>query len=409
MSQGSKSFYTRLMLTDPHDTLARAQALLPKLSQWRRALHQQPELGFEEYETARLVARELQALGIEFSTGIGKTGIVADIHSGKPGKLIALRADMDALPIHEAESNDPAYRSQVAGKMHACGHDAHTAMLIGTAALFAQHPPTRGGVRLIFQPCEETQDANGDSGGKLMANEGAMRGVDAVLALHVTPMQAAGMVSYDPAISASVDNFECVLTGAGGHASMPHRTVDLSMVLGQVLTALYSLVPRHIDPMQAATLTVGSVHGGDTHNVIPAEYRLVGTLRTRSREARERALQAIEQVVVVARALGAGCHWRWLPGALPVALNDEAMLGTMLASAKAMLGVGCVGGADELGLGGEDFSFLANLAPAAMLYLGTKMPHGEHGDWHTPTFDIDENAMPIGAAIMYDSVVRLLG
>ena len=397
------------MLTDPNDTLAHAKTLLPQLSAWRRSLHQHPELGFEEYETARLVARELQALGIEFSAGIGKTGIVADIHSGKPGKVIALRADMDALPIHEAASNDADYRSQVAGKMHACGHDAHTAMLIGTAALFAKYPPTQGGVRFIFQPCEETQDANGDSGGKLMAAAGAAAGVDAVLALHVTPIQAAGVVSYDPAVPASVDNFECVLTGAGGHASMPHRTVDLSMVLGQVLNAIYSLVPRNVDPMQAATLTVGAVHGGDTHNVIPSEYRLVGTLRTRSREARERALQAIGQVVMIAQAMGAGCTWRWLPGALPVAMNDEAILGTMLASAQAMLGAGCVGGAAELGLGGEDFSFFAEAAPIAMLYLGTKMPHGNHGDWHTPTFDIDETAMPIGTAILYDSVARLLG
>lgn len=170
----------------PCTTLDLAQALSPQLVAWRRAIHAHPELGFEEVATAKLVAHELMALGVEFRAGVGKTGIVADIDSGKPGKRIALRADMDALPIHEA--NDCDYRSQVPGLMHACGHDAHTAMVLGAAALFAQHPPEQGGVRFLFQPCEEDNDAQGFSGAQRMAAEGAMDTVDAVgVACHTTP------------------------------------------------------------------------------------------------------------------------------------------------------------------------------------------------------------------------------
>ena len=390
--------------TESADTLAQAQVLLPELRAWRRELHRHPELGFEEFQTAQFVAKTLTELGIEYHVGVGKTGIVAEVRAEQPGQLIALRADMDALPIHETNPTD--YASQVAGRMHACGHDAHTAMLLGTAALLAKRPPERGGVRLIFQPCEETQDAEGFSGAHRMLLEGAMRDVDAVLALHVTPWHPAGIVSYDPAVSASVDNFECVLRGPGGHASMPHRSVDLAMVLGHVLTALHTLVPRSVDPLHAATLTVGAIHGGDTHNVIPSEIRLQGTLRTRSTEAHTRAMQAVQQVVQVAQAMGADCTWTWLPGALLVALNDTKMLQVMLDSAQAMLGPRCIGGDDELGLGGEDFSFFANAAPGAMLYLGTQLDG--HGDWHTPTFDVDEAALPIGSAILYDSAMRLL-
>ena len=387
------------------DILSRARVLLPQLIAWRRQIHQHPELGFQEFKTAQLVANALTQLGIEFRAGVGSTGIVAEIHGDQPGPLIALRADMDALPIHE--TNDAEYVSQTPNTMHACGHDAHTAMLLGAATLFAQHPPQRGGVRFIFQPCEETADADGVSGANLMQREGAMQDVDAVLALHVTPMQPAGAVSYDAAISASVDNFACVLRGPGGHASMPHRSVDLSMVLGQFLNALYSLVPRSVDPLHAATLTVCSIHGGDTHNVMPAEIKLEGTLRTRSIQAHAAAMRAVQQCVLMARATGAECEWTWALGGLPVALNHPATLQTMLQSAQALLGQDCIGGDSELGLGGEDFSFFANAAPGAMLYLGTQL--AGHGDWHTPNFDVDEAALPMGAAILYDSAVRLLG
>jgi amidohydrolase len=397
-------YHANMSNPTPQETLARAYALSPQLRAWRRALHQQPELGFHETKTAQRVAQALSQLGIEFRAGVGKTGLVAEIHSGQPGLLIALRADMDALPIHE--TNDCDYASQVPGNMHACGHDAHTAMLLGAAALFAQHPPTRGGVRFIFQPCEETQDEEGFSGAHRMLLEGAMTDVNAVLALHVTPMQPAGKVSYDAAISASVDNFACVLRGPGGHASMPHRSVDLGMVLGLLLNGLYTLVPRSVDPLHAATLTVGSVHGGDTHNVIPSEITLQGTLRTRSPQAYAAAKQAVEQVVLMARAAGASCEWTWALGALPVALNNNTLLQTMLRSAQDLLGQDCIGGDDELGLGGEDFSFFANAAPGAMLYLGTQL--AGHGDWHTPNFDVDEAALPLGTAILVDSAIKLL-
>lgn len=388
----------------PSQTLARAERLTPQLIAWRRAIHQRPELGFHEFETARLVATELAAMGIEPRAGVGKTGVVADIAADRPGRWIALRADMDALPIHE--ENDRDYRSSVPGVMHACGHDAHTAMLLGAAALFAQHPPLTGGVRLIFQPCEEDADEEGLSGAQRMVLEGVMDGMSAVLALHVTPLLPVGKVGYDEAISASVDDFVLTLRGPGGHAANPNLTVDTVMVLGQVIGALYAGVPRAVDPMHPAVLTIGSVHGGCANNVIPSEIRLAGTLRTRSAEARLSAMRACDRAVALARALGAEAEWCWAQPAHPLSLNDHAALDALIRAACNLLGPDCVADDRGLGLGGEDFTYFAQKAPGAMLYLGAQI--AGHGEWHTPTFDIDERALPIGAAILYEAANMLL-
>ncbi|MCL6509861.1 MAG: amidohydrolase [Anaerolineae bacterium] len=384
-------------------TLALAERLAPSLVTWRRAIHCHPELGFREFKTAGLVARELRTMGIEFRTGVGKTGIVADIASDKTGRWVALRADMDALPIHE--QNDCAYRSRVPGVMHACGHDAHTAMLLGAAALFAQHPPTAGGVRFIFQPCEEDADEEGLSGAQRMVAEGAMAGMSAVLALHVTPLLPVGKVGYDEAISASVDDFVLTLRGPGGHAASPHLTVDTVMVLGQVIGALYAGVPRAVDPMHPAVLTIGSVNGGHANNVIPSEIRLTGTLRARNAEARLAAMQVCERAVTLARALGAEAEWHWEQPSHPLSLNDAAALDALVRAARSLLGPDCVADDRGLGLGGEDFTYFAQQAPGAMLYLGARVDG--HGEWHTPTFDVDERALPLGAAILYEGA-RLL-
>lgn len=387
-------------------TLALAQAISPQLVAWRRAIHAHPELGFREFETAKLVARELTNLGIEFRAGVGKTGIVAEINglSGKPGKRIALRADMDALPIHEA--NDCDYRSQVPGLMHACGHDAHTAMLLGAAAVFAQHPPEQGGVRFLFQPCEEDNDDEGLSGAQRMAAEGAMDSVDAVLALHVTPLLPCGQVGYDDPISASVDDWVCTLRGPGGHAANPNLTVDTVMILGHMINALYTAVPRAIDPLHQTVLTIGAVQGGVAHNVIPAEITLKGTLRTRQAKAREEAMRAVDHVVAMGRALGAQVAWQWLLPAHPLSLNHPDALAMMLDVSRDLLGHDAVSSEPQLGLGGEDFTYFAQRAPGAMVYLGTQLDG--HGEWHTPTFDIDERALPLGTAILVESVRRLL-
>ncbi|BCX04135.1 MAG: amidohydrolase [Candidatus Roseilinea sp.] len=386
-------------------TLARAERLTPRLIAWRRAIHRRPELGFREFETAQLIAHELSAMGIEFRAGVGKTGVVADIAADRPGRWIALRADMDALPIHE--ENDCDYRSNTPGVMHACGHDAHTAMLLGAAALFAQHPPAAGGVRFIFQPCEEDADEEGLSGAQRMVNEGVMDGMSAVLALHVTPLLPVGKVGYDTAISAGVDDFVLSLRGPGGHAASPNLTVDTVMVLGQVIGALYAGVPRAVDPMQPAVLTIGSVHGGYANNVIPAEIRLAGTLRTRSAEARLSAMRACERAAALARALGAEVEWRWEQPSHPLSLNDGVALEALIRAARNVLGPDCVADDRGLGLGGEDFTYLAQKAPGAMLYLGAQIKG--HGEWHTPTFDIDERALPIGTAILYEAANLLMG
>lgn len=277
----------------PSQTLARTARLTSKPIAWRRAIHRNPELGFREIETARLVADALSAMGIVPRVGVSKTGIVADIAADRPGRWIALRADMDALPIHEA--NDCDYRSSTPGVMHACGHDAHTAMLPGTAALFAQHPSAAGGVRLIFQPCEEDADVEGLSSTQHMVLGGMMDGMSAVLALHVTPLLPVGKVGYDEAISADMDDF--------------------------VLT-------------QPAMLTIGSVHGGCVRNLIPSEIRLAGTLRARSGAARLSAMRACDRAGALARALGAQAEWRWAQPAHRFSLNDRAALDALIHAAR---------------------------------------------------------------------------
>jgi amidohydrolase len=388
------------------DTLTRAQLLAAQLSAWRRDFHRHPELGFQEFETAKRVARALTELGVEFRAGVGKTGLVADIDSGVPGKRIALRADMDALPILEANMGD--YASQTLGVMHACGHDAHTAMLLGAAALFTQLPPERGSVRLLFQPCEETTDAEGRSGAQRMIEDDAMEGVDAVLALHVSPLIPVGKVGYDDFISASIDDFTLTLRGPGGHAASPNLTVDTVMVLGQVINALYAGVARALDPMHQAVLTIGAIHGGVARNVIPAEITLEGTLRTRNLQARADAMAVCDRAVALAQAFGAQADWRWHGEGFPMSQNDPAMIAAMVATARDLLGSDCVSGDRELGLGGEDFTYFALHAPGAMLYLGTQMEMEGHGAWHTPTFDVAEEALPLGSAILVESARRLL-
>lgn len=381
--------------------LKRAKALQEDLIRWRREIHQHPELGFQEFKTAELVAETLRSLGLRVRTNVGKTGVIGYLGEGQP--VVALRADMDALPIQEA--NDAPYASQVPGVMHACGHDAHTAILLGVATLLRQEE-LPGQVRFLFQPAEEVSDEEGKSGASRMIEDGAMEGVDAVLALHVNSDMPVGSIGIDgPYISAGVDTFYATLMGKGCHGAYPHRGVDPIFILGQVINAIHGIVSRRIDPVQPAVISIGSVHGGQAHNVIPGRVEISGTIRSMDEKVRRELFGELERALGVARALGGDFELRIDEG-FPASLNDPRIASLIRQVAIDLLGEDCLH-PPEPGMGAEDFGLLANLAPGAMFGLGTKLEGGRR-EAHSPTFDIDERALPIGAAILAEATRRYL-
>jgi len=390
-------------MLDHRDVIAQAHALQAKIVAWRRDIHRHPELGFEEIRTANLVASTLRELGYEVRTGVGKTGIVAAIGHG--ARTVALRADMDALPVQELNTTD--FISQVPGKMHACGHDAHTAMLLGAAHIFAAHQAQLPGeIRLFFQPCEETNDIEGKSGGQRMVEEGAMNGVDNVIALHVASDLPAGkVVVEDGYISAAADTFHASIKGIGVHAAHPDKGVDPIFILAQVINAIHGIRARRIDPTKAALISIGSVHGGVAENVIPDEVKLTGTIRSYEEAIRQQLWAELESALAVARAFGGDFELNIIKGC-PSVYNDPTVaaqlrdLVTKEYNADMLL-------PDEPGMGGEDFSFMTRAAPGAMFLLGAKLdavnrPH------HSPIFDLDESVFHTGTALLVNGALDLL-
>jgi amidohydrolase len=388
--------------------LQRAQELRDQLVQWRRAIHQHPEVGFTETRTAALVADVLRKLGLRVETGVGKTGVVGHLGSGSP--CVALRADMDALPLQEA--NDVPYCSQIPGVMHACGHDAHTAMLLGAATLLAQlnrESSLRGEVRFLFQPSEETVDAQDKSGAMRMVDEGVMTGVDMVLAQHVSADHAVGdIVAGEGLISAAEDTFRIRLLGKGGHAGYPHYTVDPIFMLGPVLGGIQGIVARRSDPVKPAVVSVCSVHGGEAANVIPDSVELMGTCRSADEETRAHLRAELEKALGVARALGGDYEFQVMPGQAsshdtPAAVELVRQVGIDLLGTEHVH-------VPKLGMGAEDFGCFVALAREGGTMFGLGVWNGE-GDkrWaHSPTFDIDERALPFGTAVMAEAAARYL-
>jgi len=381
--------------------LDRAREIEQQLINWRREIHMHPELGFQEFKTAELVAEILRSLGVKVKTQVGRTGVVGYLGEGKP--VVALRADMDALPIQEA--NDVPYASQTPGVMHACGHDAHTAILLGVAALLREEE-LPGQVRFLFQPAEEVSDEQGKSGAVRMIEDGAMEGVDVVLSLHVDSDIPVGSIDIDdPYISAGVDTFYATLVGRGCHGAYPNRGVDTIFILGQVISAIHGIVSRRIDPVQPAVISIGSVHGGQADNVIPDRVEISGTIRNVDEKVRQELFGELERALGVARALGGDFELRIEEG-YPVSLNDPQVASLIRRVAIDLLGEDCLH-PPETGMGAEDFGLLASLAPGAMFSLGTK-GESERGEGHSSTFDIDERALPIGAAILAEATRRYL-
>lgn len=385
------------------DVLERARELKPQLVALRRAIHRFPELGFEVRRTADLVAQTLYHLGIEFQMGVGKTGVVATIGE-TPGPVIALRADMDALPIQEV--SEVSYASEVPGVMHACGHDAHTAMLLG-AAMLLHEMKFDGQIRLLFQPSEEAVDSENKSGAQRMLEDGALKGVNAAVALHVDGRFDAGKISitHGPA-TAAVDTFQATIVGHGGHGAYPHTTTDPIWLTTQVLNALYSIPSRHVNPASPVVVTVGQVHGGTASNVIPDRVFIEGTLRSYTDDVRGKIVEEVKRALEMVRAFG-GTYDLSVGHGYPSTMNAPGVAEVVKEAGLVLLGDEGLSPWQQ-GMGGEDFSFVTREVPSAFFRLGVRQPGGPVKHLHTANFDIDEDALPIGSAVLAQAALWLL-
>jgi amidohydrolase len=383
-----------------------AAALVPGLIELRRELHRHPELSFRETRTAARVAGLVGAEGFTVRTGVGRTGIVAELRHGV-GPVVALRADMDALPIQEA--NDVPYRSTVAGVMHACGHDAHVSMLVGAARLLAAArdrgamPP--GTVRLLFQPAEEASDEQNMSGAARMVEDGAMDGVATVFGAHVWAHLPAGRIYLRPGpVMAGSERVQLAVRGRSAHAGRPHEGVDALVLAAHVVLALQNAVARGIAPWNAGVVSLGTVHGGVAENVLADRVELSGTIRYFEDDVLERLRAAVRRAAAAADALGGACDVTLAAGYPPV-VNDPRATAIAAAALRDELGVDVVADFDPM-MGAEDFSLLQQRAPGCFLWLGAALdPPREH---HHPEFDIDESVFGTGAAMLAACALRAL-
>ncbi len=376
-------------------------ALGPSLVEDRRRLHAQPERSFEERQTVAYLAGAIRDLGLEPEPCGG--GLVARLGgAGGSGRTVAVRADMDGLPIEEAEGLD--FRSRNAGVMHACGHDAHMAIALGVMRVLAGRRETlRGEVRFLFQPAEELPP-----GGALqMIAGGALDGVDAIIGLHVNSALEAGKAQIHPGfLLANADVFEIDVAGQGGHGSSPHVCVDAALVAAQILVALQTIVSRRVDPLEPAVVTVGEIHAGTAHNIIPATARLSGTVRTFSAATRATVRGEIERIARAAAAgAGADVDVRYLEGYPAVNNPDGGPTAALEAAGREVLGAENVVVARPW-MAGEDFAHYQARVPGAFFFLGSGgsgwAPH------HSARFRVDEACLPYGVDILARAAVRLL-
>ncbi|HIK54378.1 MAG TPA: amidohydrolase [Synechococcales cyanobacterium M55_K2018_004] len=375
-----------------------------RLVQWRRSLHQRPELGFREHLTANFIAQKLTEWGIEHQTGIAKTGVVAIVRGRRPGPVLGIRADMDALPIQE--ENEVEYRSQHDGQMHACGHDGHVAIALGTAYYLSQHPDSFvGTVKFIFQPAEE-----GPGGAKPMIEAGVLQdpAVDAMIGLHLWNNLPLGMVGVRAgALMAAVELFDCVIHGVGGHGAMPHQTVDPIVVGAQIVNALQTIVSRNLDPIQSGVVTVGRFHAGTARNVIADTAELSGTVRYFNPDLVNffhRRLEAIVAGICQSHGATYQLDYRKL---YPPVVNDGAIAHLVRSVAEEIVEtpIGVVPECQTMG--GEDMSFFLQEVPGCYFFLGSANPdRGLAYPHHHPRFDFDETALGFGVEMFVRCVEK---
>ncbi|MFM0374449.1 M20 aminoacylase family protein [Paraburkholderia aspalathi] len=367
--------------------------LIDLMMKWRHALHACPETAFEEVATADLVAGVLRQYGFEVRGGIGRTGVVGTM-TRNAGPAIGLRADMDALPI--AEANSFAHRSQHEGKMHACGHDGHTAMLLGAAVALSRDPSWRGTVHVIFQPAEEGPAG----GGRMMVEEGLFErfACDAVFGLHNWPGIPRGHFAInDGPMMASFDTFEIVVDGKGSHAAMPEEGSDVLVCASQIVTALQTIISRRISPKESGVVSVTQIHGGEAWNVLPDRAVIRGTVRCFSSDVQERIRASIGEIATgIARAMGANAtlDYRY---AYPATINTAAQADLAAAAAEATVGASSVRRGCVPSMASEDFAFMLHAKPGAYIWMGVDEVTPA-APLHNPHYDFNDAALAIGAS-----------
>ena len=369
-----------------------AETIAPEATEWRRHLHAHPELMYDVHETARFVAGKLREFGCdEVVEGIGRTGVVGLIRGARgAGGTIGLRADMDALPITEATGVPHA--SKTPGKMHACGHDGHTAMLLGAAKHLSETRNFSGAVAVIFQPAEE-----GGAGGKAMLDDGMMDrfGIEEVYGMHNMPGLPVGEFSIRPGpIMAATDEFTIHVEGRGSHAAQPHRSVDPIVVGAHLVTALQTIASRNVDPIQSVVVTVTKFQAGTAYNVIPETALIAGTFRTLDADVREQTGRRLKEICEgVGSAMGARIRVDHRVN-YPVTVNHAAETGHAIATAREVAGAGAVEPSTPPVMGGEDFSYMLESRPGAFIFVG----NGDTAPLHHPAYDFSDAAIPHGVS-----------
>ncbi|WP_366656208.1 M20 family metallopeptidase [Fodinicurvata sp. EGI_FJ10296] len=387
----------------PADIHAIVDEIAPALIDIRRTLHANPELGFQEYETSRLVQSELTKIGIDHRNGFGETGVAGLVGSGD-GKTVGIRGDMDALPIEESES--PAYASRNKGVMHACGHDAHTAILLGVATVLARlKNDLPGRAMVIFQPAEE-----GLGGARAMLESGLFDWVkpDAMLGYHNWPLIAPGSVGWHPKTAfASTDPFDITITGRSGHGAHPHMTIDPIVAASSLIGDLQTIVSRRVAPLDAAVVSIGRIEGGTARNQIPDTVRLEGTMRAQTTAVRDTVRSAIKNICrATEEGYGVTCDLAFLQGVPPV-VNDPACLGPVLEEARRMLGNENVVELPQGSMGSEDFAEFSTRIPAAHLRIGSKRADRDTM-LHRSNFDLDELCIPTAVKVLSAAAIRMM-
>jgi amidohydrolase len=389
------------------DFLSEAQSLFEYTQSLRRDFHMHPELGFKEVRTAGIVAKELTNLGLEVHTGIANTGVVALLEGAKPGPVILLRYDMDALPI--LEETGATYASLNPSVMHACGHDGHTAIGLTVAKMLLAHRQELAGtVKFVFQPAEE-----GLGGAEGMITAGILENPkpDLALALHLWNEKPLGWlgVATGPAM-AGAELFKIKVRGKGGHGAVPHMAVDPILAAAHIITALQSIVARNVPPLQAAVVSVCTIHGGEAFNVIPQAVEMAGTIRTFEPEVREKVLERFE-VIVYGLAETMGCRVEVeLQRLTPAVINQPESAARIAEIARQVFPEAVIDTHDYITMGSEDFAFITEKVPGCFFFIGSSNKEkGLDASHHHPCFDFDERALPRGAALMATTVAELLG
>ncbi len=382
--------------------------LVPGMVAMRRDLHEHPELAFEEVRTSGIVAQRLQTMGLEVQTGIAKTGVVGLLRGGasKQGaKTIAIRADMDALPIHELNEID--YRSTIDGKMHACGHDGHTSILLAVAdILHKRRSELTGDVKFVFQPAEERI-----GGAEPMIKEGTMQEVDGIIGLHLISDYPLGRVGVRAgSVFASADRFILTVKGKGGHAAMPETTVDPIVISAYIVTALQTLISRETSPFSPAVITIGIIQAGSAFNIIPESAEMHGTMRAFSAEHRSKLARRISEVAQgIATAMGGSCEVNVIDGC-PPCVNDAKMTEIVHNAAVASVGEKEVDDGEEvMTTGSDDMACFLQAVPGCYFIVGAKnVAKGANYPHHHPRFNIDEDALPIGVEVLSRAAMDFL-